>query len=120
VKSEGIAALVLGIVLLLGTWFVYHEGYNAGAAAAQTALDKEQDANRTCTGTIARLKMSVALCETNRIVDLAAQTKALSQRYAEEIHAQEVYKAQRDTLQQLMRGDCREWAKQAACGSVPP
>lgn len=119
VKPQAIAALALIIVLLLGTWFVYHLGYTAAAADSQVALDREQDANRTCTSTIARLKLSVSQCESDRVVDLAAQTKAVAQRNAEEAHAQEVYKTERDALLRLMHGDCKEWAKQAACGSVP-
>lgn len=118
-KPQAIAALVLSIVLLVGAWMLHHEGYAAGAADAQAALDKEQDANRACTVAIKQVKLKLAQCDADRTVDLAKQTTVTAERNAEEAHAQEVYKAARDDLQRLMRGDCREWAKQPACGSVP-
>lgn len=105
--------------LVLGGWALHHAGYQAGVADSAVALNKEQDANAASQLAITGLRASVASCELNRILDQTAQSRAMAERQAQLERAEKVYKSARDALAQLMGGQCKEWAKQPACGSVP-
>lgn len=112
-----LAVFVAG--LGLGGWALHSAGYQAGVADSNLALTEAKNANDASQLAIAGLRLSVTTCERNRIVDLAAQDRALAERKALLERAEKVYTDARERLQQLMGGQCKEWAKQPACGSVP-
>ena len=110
--------LIAAIVLALGG--SHYMAYHAGTLAQAVDLSKEKDANDSNGKTITALKMSLAQCETNQTVDQFAQAKALKDREAVAAKAKDTYEAALRALKQTMSSDeCKQWAKEAACGSFP-
>ncbi len=117
--SVFVSLAVFAAGLGLGGWALHSAGYQAGVADSNLALTEAKNANDASQLAIAGLRLSVTTCERNRIVDQAAQDRALADRKAQLERAEKVYDTAREQLSRLMSGQCKEWAKQAACGSVP-
>jgi hypothetical protein len=109
------ALFVQGIALFCAATVGYHAGENAAAAE----IARAKNANEAEQAAIAKLQASLSQCEGGRLVDAAAQARALNQRAAQEAQAQADYEQAQMQLKLRLRADCRDWAQAPACGSVP-
>lgn len=107
-------ALLGGVVL-----WIHHSGYEAGVADTKEQLGKADDANRTCVGALADQKLSLAQCETNRLVDQNAQLKASAERDKQQLASDKAFDALAQQLHWKLTHECADWAAQPACGSIP-
>lgn len=107
-------------VLLIGgsALWLHHSGYESGVADTRAELGKADDANRTANATIENLKMSIATCEIDRLLDRNAQIKALVARDKQQAARAAAAKARDKQRDDAMAGACADWAAQPACGSV--
>jgi ATPase subunit of ABC transporter with duplicated ATPase domains len=110
-------------LLVVGGWYthnrVYQSGFDAAKKADDKALDQAADANATFQRTLETLKASVKECEDGRATDTEAAKRAAEE--ADHARAEIAAKAKKASkaLADRMAGECREWATQPACGSVP-
>lgn len=112
------ALLALALIGGAALW-LHHSGYESGVADTKAELGKADDANRTCVTTLASQKLSLAACETNRLVDQVADLKAQSARDKQQIATDKTFVLLSEQLHQKMTHECADWAKLPACGSVP-
>ena len=85
----------------------------------QTQLDAAQDANHACDGTITRLELDKATCESGRTLDQAQQAKTIAERNATEVNLKRDAAASRAKLQATLAGRCKAWADQPTCEGAP-
>jgi len=112
-----LTGLVVALIIGAAIW-LHHSGYESGLADGKAELGKADDANVACVGTISALKLSIAQCETNRLLDQNAQLKASAARDKQQVASDKNFAALHHQLEQAMTNECADWAKQPACGSV--
>jgi hypothetical protein len=110
-----VVALLIGGMAL----WLHHSGYESGVADTKAELGKADDANRTCVPTLAEQKLSLAQCETNRLVDQVADLKAQAARDKQQLASDKAFEVLQAQLHEKMTHECADWAKQPACGSFP-
>ncbi|MGH7290676.1 MAG: hypothetical protein ACREJT_05675 [Myxococcota bacterium] len=105
---------------------VYESGYSAGVKVEHvktTAAEAERDtalgANTSCVAAIDALRGDVASCQAGRLADEQASKSAIANaEKSRGVIAREFAKSRASTADK-MAGECRDWAKQPACGSGP-
>jgi Ser-tRNA(Ala) deacylase AlaX len=117
--KDGYAELLVILIIAAAAWGLYHLGYTTGKAESTVSLNKEADANDASQATIAKLQMSVAQCETDRLLDQNAELKAQADRDKRQLASDKSFEQLRATLAEKMRNECVDWAQQPACGSFP-
>jgi hypothetical protein len=88
-------------------------------ADLQGQLGDAQSANQACDGTIKRLELDKATCESGRVADKAAQASTLAARNATEVKLKQDAASARAKLQASLAGRCKAWADEPACGVDP-
>jgi hypothetical protein len=117
--KDGYAELLAIVIIAASAWGLYHLGYTTGKAESSVSLNKEADANDASQAAIAKLQMSVAQCETDRLLDQNAQLNAQIDRDTRQRASDASYEQLHETLSGKMKNECADWAKQPACGSFP-
>ena len=85
----------------------------------QTQLDAAKDANHACDGTITRLELDKATCESGRTADRTLQATTIAERNATELKLKRDAAAARAKLQATLAGRCKAWADQPTCEDAP-